>query len=308
MALLGNVREWLGEIRRAPGISGGKLRAFLRALRWKLLITIGFERALLTIGPARFYCYPGYSGASGLLCYGFLEFDETAFTVRFLRPGDLFLDIGANIGTFSVIAGTFVPGVSVISVEPGDDARRLLVENLGLSGLPTDRVASDVVGAEVGEVRFTKGLDVLNAIATDDATDTVTLQQTTVDGLATGRGVSLMKVDVEGMELAVFKGAAKQLALRPGPVILFEINGFCRRYGVEPEEIIDYLADAGYRVFEYDGRANALTEYTGRGIPPSNNLVATTDLKMVEERLLTAQPPVDLFNLPVRAKLQRRAG
>lgn len=305
MSFVRNILDWLREIGRAPGVSKSRLRALLRALRWKAGITVGYRRALLTIGPARFYCYPGYASASGLVCYGFLEWDETAFTVRFLREGDLFLDIGANIGTFSVVAGAFVPGIKIISVEPGDEARGLLIENLSLSGLSTDSVSEKVVGETVGEVRFTVGLDVLNAIATDDSAETVTLEQTTVDELAGGQALSLMKVDVEGVELSVFKGAAEQLALRPGPVILFEINGFCQKYGVEPAEIIDFLAAAGYRVYEYNGVAGELTEYTDRGIPPSHNLVATTDIDMVRQRLDSAEPPVDLLDLPVRIKFQR---
>lgn len=305
MSALGNISGWLREIGRAPGVSKGKLRAFFRALRWKFAITFGARRALLTIGPARFHCYPGYASASGLVCYGFLEWDETVFMIRFLRPGDRFLDIGANIGTFSVVAGAFVPELEMVSVEPGDEARTMLIENLILSGLPTDRVVGDVVGESVGQVRFTTGLDVLNAVATEDATDVVTLDQTTVDELADGSAFNLMKVDVEGVELSVFKGAATQLALRPGPVILFELNGFCRKYGVEPFEIIDFLGAAGYRVYEYSGVTDELVEYTGRDVPNSHNLVATTDVEMVRERLQSARPPVDVFNLPVKIKLQR---
>lgn len=305
MSFLRALSAWLSEFRDSPGVSGSRTRALLRSLRWKFFITLGYQRARVAIGPAKFYCYPGYASATGLVCFGFLEWHETVFVARALREGDLFLDVGANIGTFSVVAGTFVPGVQVISVEPGDDAHTLLIENLALNQLPVDQVVGQVIGDRVGKVSFTKGLDVLNAVATDRSAATVTLDQTTVDELADGRAVSLMKVDVEGVELSVFRGAAAQLAMRPGPVIIFEINGFCRKYGVEPAEIIGFLQEAGYRVYEYDGVANELTEYTGNDVPPSNNLVATTDIERLRTRLANAELPVDVLDLPVKVRMER---
>lgn len=300
-----DIKRWVDETTGSPGLSGSRFRAAARAIRWKLGIVFGAKRARVDVGPAKFYCYPGVGSASGIACYGFLEWDETVFAVRFLRSGDLFLDIGANIGVYSVLAGTYLPDVSVISLEPDEDARGMLIENLELNGRSTEDVVAKVVGDSVGSIRFSRGLDLRNGVAQEGSTDFVELEQTTVDELVGDRDVQLMKVDVEGFELSVFKGAVKQLAKRPGPVILFELNGHCLEYGVEPAEIIDFLTEAGYRVFEYDGVANELNEYTGRGIPPSHNLVATTDPAPVLERLRSATPPVDLFDLPITLKLQR---
>lgn len=288
-----------------PGVSKSKTRAVARAARWQLATRLGYERALVNIGPAKFYCYPGYTVGSGALYTGFLEWDETAFVLRFLRPGDHFMDIGANIGAFSVFAGTFVPGITITSVEPGDGAREKLVENLELNDLPTDRVFDCAVGDAPGTVEFTTDLDVMNSVAAEGAGSTVSVEMSTVDLLAGDLPVDLMKVDVEGVELSVFKGAVEQLAMRPGPAIIFELNGLCKRFDIEPAEVTGFLSDHGLRCFEYDGRTNALTEFSGDGIPASNNLVATADVERLTERIENAQLPVDLTDLPIKSSLER---
>lgn len=307
VGLIRDVRNWSAEIADAPGISGSKLPAFVRVLRWKTAPLLGFVRARVDVGPAKFYCYPGSTEASGLIYVGFLEWNETAFVARYLRPGDLFLDIGANIGPFSVVAATFVPGVEVVSVEPGETARRRLIENLTLNDLSTDAVVDKAIGESAGTVRFTTGLDTMNAVATDEAREFVEVEQITIDDLAGSREVALMKIDVEGLELSAFKGAAEQLATRPGPTILFELNGFCRRYEVEPEEVCGHLVEAGYQLFEYDGVANELVAFAGSGIPASNNLIATTDPDAVLARLRSSNVQVDLTDLPISMDLERRS-
>lgn len=307
VSILKDSRAWLGEITGAPGVSKGRAAAAVRAVRWKVATALGYERAQVTVGPAKFSCYPGFTEASGLIYVGFLEWNETAFVARYLRSGDLFFDIGANIGPYSVVAGTFVSDVTIVSVEPGDAARDRLIENLEVNGLPTDKVVGKAVGAEPGTVRFTTGLDTMNAVATGGATNTVEVEQVTVDQLAEGRDIALMKIDVEGLELPVFKGAVEQLAKRPGPTVLFELNGFCRNFDIEPPEVTQHMIDAGYELFEYDGIANDLVAFSGNGIPASNNIVATTEPEAVRERLRSAAPPVDLTNLPIAMKLERRA-
>lgn len=281
-----------------------RIRSVARAVKWQIGKRLGATRALVTVGPARFYCYPGNLAASGCLYTGFMEFDEMAFTVRYLRPGDHFVDIGANIGTFSVFAGTFVPGTHITSVEPDEPTRLRLVENLRLNSLPTTDVIEKATAETPGTARFSTGRDTLNSL-TDDGVESIEVETTTLDLITMDDTPALIKVDVEGAELNVFKGAGSVLSATPAPVLLFEMNGLCRKFGHEPDEIFEHLRSRGYVLHEYNGNTNVLTEFNGTDLPVTKNLVATKDVRAVRDRLTQQWSSDDLKAVPVVASLER---
>ena len=81
----------------------------------------------------------GMYGATRNIYCGLHEFAEMAFTLHLLRAGDLFADIGANVGNYTVLAAG-VCGARVVAVEPGVDARAALAKNITLNGVG-DRVS-----------------------------------------------------------------------------------------------------------------------------------------------------------------------
>lgn len=303
--MISTVRIWVDKIISNPMVEGRRTRALARAIKWQLGKRLGFGRALVEIGPAHIYCYPGHAAASGVLYTGFMEWDEMSFTIRFLRADDHFVDVGANVGTYSVFAATFVPGVLVTSVEPGDAARMRLIENLALNELAVDRVVSSAVGPERGTAYFTTGFDIQNSLVDDSAPDVVEVAVTTLDELATGRMPTLVKIDVEGAELDVLRGGERLLAARPSPTLIMELNGLCERFGASPTMIRDHLARFGYMLYEYDGRSNELTPFTADGLPDSKNVIATNDVDGVRKRLNGDRNWQELSNVPISVRLQR---
>jgi hypothetical protein len=77
---------------------------------------------------------PRMKGAAHFILPGLCEFEEMAFTMHFLRPDELFADVGANVGAFSVLAGS-VAGARVKAFEPSADTFKILERNLRLNGL-----------------------------------------------------------------------------------------------------------------------------------------------------------------------------
>lgn len=302
MQILDHAREWSAEMTDNPGVKG-RARTYARAARWQVAARIGADRAVAHVGPARLYCYPGSTEGSGALYIGFLEWNETAFVLRYLRAGDHFVDIGANIGTYSSFAAAFVPGIEVTAVEPGEPFERL-TENLRANGIDPARAHNCAVGGFDGTVEFTIGKDVMNSIAVDTDELTRTVRQITLDSLGTGQPPSLVKIDVEGAELDVFCGAAETLDADRPPVLLFELNGRCEEFGHSPSEVTGHLRGLGFECFEYDGLANRLVEFTGDGIPDSNNLVATVDADDVRERLESSPFANGLTPVAVRSKIE----
>src|SRR5262249_48606092 len=111
---------------------------------------------------AKMLATPGMTGSTGNLYVGLHEFAEMAFLLHFLRPGDLFADVGANVGSYSVLAGAAV-GADVIAFEPGE-AFPWLVRNLELNNLRKAQARHMAVGAANGIVSFTSGKDTMNRI------------------------------------------------------------------------------------------------------------------------------------------------
>jgi FkbM family methyltransferase len=150
-----------------------------------------------------------------------------------LRPGMRVWDVGAHVGFFSLLAARLVgPGGEVHAFEPLAENRERLDGNVRLNGFTQVVVHPDAVGADVAEVAFyTHGSTLMGSVVGDDARGAVpSVRQTTLDALsATLPSPDLIKIDVEGAELDVIRGApGLRASVRPDLVV--EVD---RRVGEE---------------------------------------------------------------------------
>lgn len=167
--------------------------------------------------------------------------EKEPWTVRWieqnLRPGDAFWDVGANVGSYSLIASKLEPSARVVAVEPGYANYAALCENVLLNGLgesiaciPAALADSNRIGsltlADVEPGAAIHRLDVGEA-----GTRTVSVLVHTLDELVADFGLpspTLLKIDVDGAEPAVLAGAARSLrseSLRSVIVEVEEENG-----------------------------------------------------------------------------------
>jgi FkbM family methyltransferase len=174
--------------------------------------------------------------ARALFLYGTYEICGTRLMQAFLAPGMTFVDVGANIGYYTLLAARAVgePG-AVYAFEPNGAVRPRLEENLGLNGL-LDRVhvRPQAVARASGEIRFYRsttfdnsGLSsILPGAGRSDEAEVVSC--VSLDDFAAAlpegrpRPIDLMKIDVEGAELEVLAGGSGLLAHDDGPAIIFE--------------------------------------------------------------------------------------
>ena len=273
----------------APGARGGRAASWARALRWQAGYRMGARRALVEVAGTRLYAYPGSTGATGLLYVGLPEWDEMNFMLRYLRPADHFGDVGANIGSYTLLASASHPGVRVTAVEPGEPALTRLRENLalnGLDGFSGVKVAAVAVGDSEGTVRFTRGRDTINRIALGGDGDSVEVPITTLDALFSDDPPALIKVDVEGAEDRVVRGAARLLSGERPPVLLLEwIDEVAGEFGVTGESFEARLAGHGYSLATYDADTNTLTPWRTGQPAKAQNRIAARDLEAVASRL-----------------------
>ena len=170
---------------------------------------------------------------------------------RHLGPGDLFVDVGANVGIYSVLAHEL--RAEVIAVEPHPHNVERLGRNLELNGATAEVWQVALVG-EPGTLHFSGTLDAQNHIVDDGG---IEVRGETFDTMIGDRTVAGMKVDVEGAERQVLVGANQ--ALEEGRVGLLQLewNETAREnFGETRDQVADLLNDHGYRLYRPrpDGR------------------------------------------------------
>lgn len=174
-----------------------------------------------------------------------------------LRPGDVVLDVGANVGVYAAVAACLVgPEGSVFALEPLPFPREALLELVRRNGFTQVRVLPVAVGASQGSMQLhvTAGASGLtSAYARGDASVPVEVERTTLDAVVEKSGYPpprLLKIDVEGFEFDVMKGAARLLTTENAPLVLFESNPELLASSQETfADIQKWLVVRGYELF-----------------------------------------------------------
>jgi FkbM family methyltransferase len=172
----------------------------------------------------------------------FFERDEKVLT-KHLRPNDVFVDVGANIGTLSLTASKIVgPSGKVFSIEAHPTTVAYLRGNVQLNAAENISVIHAAAGDHEGSVKFSSGRsDDQNRVATSG----IGVPLSTLDLLLPKVAIRLLKVDVEGFELFVFRGAER--VLERTQMIYFESwEQHFRKYGYGTSEVLAFLRDRGF--------------------------------------------------------------
>jgi FkbM family methyltransferase len=286
--------HWLWEIGCHPANRGARLAAERRAIAWhwhtRGAAGEDVEAVVTVDGQTHIVARPHQFSAVWTLYDGVHEWEELQFCLRYLRPGDHFVDVGANVGVFSTLVGTRIPGVQITAVEPFPPVRADLVANLALNNLDVtvvDAAVSDVAGSATFEVL---DRDVLNRLAPAgdggaprESTTGIMVPVTPLDSLVGGDPPALVKIDVEGSELLVIQGARRLLSdPHIAPVLLFEHAGHGTHFGITPTQVRTLLGEVGYRIHLLDG---SLTRWDSDVQPPTPNVIACRDIAAVRSRL-----------------------
>lgn len=281
---------------RHPLSRGRRLRNLLRLLRWQVQSRISSaETTVCFVNGTRMYMRRGMTGATGNHYVGLDEFEDMALLLHFLRPEDLFVDVGANVGSYTVLAAGAV-GAKVIAFEPGAAARKWLNRNIVLNDVTARvEVRHEAVGERCGTASFTKDLGTTNHLVLPSsqgrtATETTeTVSVTTLDQMLDGRVPAMLKADVEGFETQVVRGAETTLENPALQCVLLELGGAGAQYGFDEHELRRRMTQLGFSVCSYDPFERRLTPGDIKTIAGRNTLFVK-DIAYVADRLATAKP------------------
>ena len=197
------------------------------------------------------------------------EKNITIFT-EYLSKGGVYIDVGANIGFFSVhIARQLAPGRRVLALEPTPNALDRLRSNLVRNKVASAvEVFEGVAASEEGQITLTTfpGREEYSTIVSpthpsvQDAKGVlIVVQANTIDRLVElgGRDPGFLKIDAEGAEHLVLTGARATLR-RFRPVVMVEITNSTMADGGGTQELcFKLLSEFGYRIFDADNMTQA---------------------------------------------------
>lgn len=237
-----------------PANTGFRSRAVLRALRFQFRGRVLKRRTLTKIGKHSVLWAELHRPSSSRALYANLpDVPEMLVWQRAIRQGDLFVDVGANIGLYSLLAAEC--GASVVALEPDDSAADRLLENAGLNGYTVELIRAAATQSP-GSVGFTSGLDAVNRIITSGSA-TRRVPATTVDEVLGHRHAAGLKIDVEGAERLVLAGASRALRERRIAMIQIEWNECSLKHlGETREPIFRLLRGYGYSIWRPDDAGN----------------------------------------------------
>jgi FkbM family methyltransferase len=231
---------------------------------------------------------PHMKGAAHFIYPGLSEFDDMAFVMHFLRPEDTFLDVGANVGAFTIMASGVI-GARTTAYEPCPSTYSMLARNIRLNGIEGKAKAKNVaLGRQRGKMRFTEDLGTENYILTGAVPTNIhstEVEVSTLDEEVADSPPTLMKIDVEGYETEVFSSGRRTLASKSMLALIAERAGNGERYGFDEEKLHAEIRAEGFVPCRYDPFERKLKPAEEGA---SGNIIYIRDLGFAGERLAKA--------------------
>jgi len=277
------VRSFAQAVLRRPGTASQKLAIALRIagrqLHKRVLrrpLWVRWEGLWLQIAP-------NATNAATAYYFGRPDVWEFAFLEHYLRPDDQVVDVGANVGVYALFMAKLVgPEGLVLACEPDPVNRERRGVNLARNGLSQVRVVPMAVGARRERLRFRSGADAISQLSGDGDME---VEVAPLDELCEGITPRFIKVDVEGHEISVLRGAQKLCQGADPPIWLLEIASCGPTHS--REDLIGLLEQTGHRFYDYDVETRRLRPADPRR-PAGNNLLALRQNTRLSELGLTS--------------------
>ena len=256
----------------SPASRGQRLRAAGRTIKYDVRTRYLKRPTVAAIGDhSKIIAYPGETNSPHAAYRNPPNWEMLVWRAR-LRPGDLFVDVGANVGIYTIYMLDL--GLRVIAFEPDPRNAGRLREHLALNGYHA-QVLQKAVSDHCGAVRFTQGLDSYNHLILS-GTDGIEVQATTLDEVLGEQVVDGMKIDVEGAERLVLEGARQALTAHRIRLLQLEWSSDAVQNTLSEDRtpVAELLRGYGYVLYRPDRDRADLHEISG-SVPTGTDIFAS---------------------------------
>ena len=281
-----NIISILRFIINHPLNKGNKMKAISRFVKWQFSTMLSpYPIIYQFTDKSKLIIKKGMAGATGNLYCGLHEYQEMLFLLHFLKESDLFVDIGANIGSYTILASAHINAYT-IAIEPEPFTFAHLLNNVFINNIQRKvRALNIALGSYIGEINFSNTHDTTNHVSTDVDKDVISVMINTLDNILNEEKMPiLLKIDLEGFETEVLKGACKTLENKDLKVIIIELNGSGKRYGYDETLIHQKLVELDFKPYIYNPMNRTIIKINNFN-SLSSNTIYIRDTVYVESRL-----------------------
>ncbi|MDB9775838.1 FkbM family methyltransferase [Vicingaceae bacterium] len=250
-----SLRHSIKLINKHPLTSQKQFKTYLRIIKWQLAQAILRQPMVMPfVNDSILLVEKGMTGATGNIYFGLHEFNDMGFLLHFLNEEDVFFDVGANIGSYTVLSSK-VCGAKSFSFEPSKITYERLSNNIFLNRIDTLVTPFNLGVSEKSEtLNFSTGFDTVNHVTAKEMEYTEKIDTISLNEVCKTNNVipNLLKIDVEGFEFKVIAGASELLGSDQLNAIIIELNGSGPRYGFNEDEIHNTLTQYNYSPYFYN--------------------------------------------------------
>jgi FkbM family methyltransferase len=257
-----------------------KFKALLNFVKWQVRLRLvnPCEIVVSFTSKSKFIVKKGRTGLTGNLYCGLHEFEDMMFLLHFLRSEDHFFDIGANVGSYSILANSHV-GAKTISFEPLPATVELLKNNKAINDSNESwKIEQLAIGDKENSLWFTSDRDTMNQIVEESYQgNKIKVDVISLDQYCNEHEIvpSLIKVDAEGFDENVIVGGENTLTNELVKALIIESD----------TEIVKIkLSNAGFEPYTYEPFSRKLS----KGYNSGTNQIYIKDLELIQDRIKNA--------------------
>lgn len=236
-----------------------KINTIGRILWWKANQLFFHLPALVTIDKSgmKCLCDPKRSYGGLMIYLNLPEYKEMTFLKNILTEKSTFIDVGANIGIYSLLAASVIKTGKIYSFEPvasilDDLYRNIRINNLEDRVQVLEKVASDKTGYSEFVM---EDVSEYSHISCNKTTRSLSVPSVKLDDFCENKKISfvdIIKIDVEGAEFKVLKGLEGYLKKGKVGILIIELNRTNQFFGKDSNGIINYLRELNYHIFKFN--------------------------------------------------------
>lgn len=249
-----------------PFNKNSKVKLLFRILWWKINQAYFKLPVIVALDPKiKCICYPDSSHFGTFVLYTtFPEYGEMMLVKKILKEDDIFIDVGANIGVYSLLGASKISKGKIYAFEPSINCLPNFYENVALNQIGDriqviEKIVSDKNGFlnfDISSVSDYNHISDLKNRGSNPEKGIVKLPSTTLDDFILETKIphiKLIKIDVEGTEALVLRGLQKSLQSKLVDVLIVEVSDWTsKRFTFSPKDVYKFLEGYNFSLYYFD--------------------------------------------------------